>query len=40
MLRHGLQPMHGVRIVTPRAPGKRPDRDLLEQRLQRFREVG
>ena len=40
MLRHGLQAMHGVRILTPRAPDKRPDRDLLQQRLQRFREAG
>jgi putative restriction endonuclease len=40
MLRHGLQAMHGVRILTPRAPEKRPDRDLLQQRLQRFREAG
>ena len=40
MLRHGLQAMHGVRILTPRAPEKRPDRDLLQQRLRRFREAG
>ena len=40
MLRHGLQAMHGVRILTPRAPEKRPDRDLLQQRLERFREAG
>jgi putative restriction endonuclease len=39
MLRHGLQAMHGVRILTPRAPEKRPDRDLLQQRLRRFREA-
>ena len=39
-LRHGLQAMHGVRILTPRAPDKRPDRDLLQQRLRRFREAG
>jgi putative restriction endonuclease len=40
MLRHGLQAMHGVCILTPRAPEKRPDRDLLQQRLRRFREAG
>jgi putative restriction endonuclease len=40
MLRHALQEMDGVRILTPRAPDKRPDRDLLQQRLRRFREAG
>jgi putative restriction endonuclease len=37
MLRHGLQAMHNVRILTPRAADQEPDRDLLQERLERFR---
>jgi putative restriction endonuclease len=40
MLRHGLQGMHNVRILTPRDAGQRPDRDLLLERLERFRRAG
>ena len=36
MLRHGLQELHGQRIVLPRRDVWRPDRDLLALRLQRF----
>src|SRR5690606_30617152 len=36
MLRHGLQEVHGQRIVTPRQRDLRPDRDLLAWRLERF----
>lgn len=36
MLRHGLQEVHGQRIVTPRQLNLKPDRDLLAWRLERF----
>ena len=36
MLRHGLQEMHGQRIITPHRPELRPDRELLAWRLERF----
>jgi putative restriction endonuclease len=36
MLRHGLQELHGQRIVVPRREVWRPDRDLLALRLERF----
>ena len=38
MLRHGLQGLHNQRIWTPRSPLHKPDRDLLEQRYERFRQ--
>ncbi len=37
MLRHGLQDMHGQRLIVPRQEAVRPDRDLLEERFVRFR---
>lgn len=37
MLRHGLQDLHGASIVTPRDPNKRPDREYLAERFDRFR---
>jgi len=39
MLLHGLQGMHNERIVVPRSAVMRPNRVLLEQRYERFREA-
>lgn len=36
MLRHGLQELHGATITVPRFHGKRPSRDALEKRYERF----
>lgn len=36
-LRHALQGMNGVMIHVPRSRSERPDRDLLEERYERFR---
>lgn len=36
MLRHGLQEMHGRRLIVPRQEAIRPDRELLEERYARF----
>ncbi len=36
-LRYALQSLHGEPITLPRHRAERPDRDLLEERLQRFR---
>jgi putative restriction endonuclease len=36
MLTHGLQEMHGARIVVPRRRADRPDRDRLRARFQEF----
>lgn len=36
MLKHGLQEVHGKRILLPRAAELRPDRDLLAERFDRF----
>ena len=38
MLRHGLQGIHGSRIVLPRNPQAHPRADLLTRRWQRFQE--
>ncbi len=40
MLQHGLQEMAGVRLLVPRRPDARPDRDRLEERYLEFRAVG
>lgn len=40
MLQHGLQELHGSRIVLPRSRVNRPDPELLEQRYVRFRKAG
>lgn len=40
MLVHGLQQLHGQSIWVPRAPGLRPDRELLARRYQVFRMTG
>jgi putative restriction endonuclease len=37
MLIHGLQKLHGNRILLPREPGLRPDPELLHRRYERFR---
>lgn len=39
MLRHGLQGMHNIKIITPRSKSLRPDPDLLERRWERFQRV-
>lgn len=36
MLQHGLKEMHGSRIILPHDRSSRPDRDLLDQRYQKF----
>ena len=36
MLEHGLQRMHGERIIVPRNPDDRPHRDKLQERYVRF----
>jgi len=41
MLRHGIQEMHGGRLVVlPRRPDQRPDPERLEERYEQFRAVG
>jgi putative restriction endonuclease len=40
MLVHGLQGFHGARLRVPRAPASQPDRRLLEERFQHFRQLG
>lgn len=37
MLRHGLQELHGARLVLPRIPNSRPNREFLAERFERFR---
>lgn len=37
MLRHGLQEMHGAKILLPRREADRPDRLALERRFETFR---
>jgi putative restriction endonuclease len=37
MLRHGLQEVHGVRLILPRHAEQRPNREFLEERFERFR---
>lgn len=40
MLVHGLQGFHRRRLFVPRAPAAQPDRRLLEERYQRFQQLG
>ena len=37
MLLHGLQELHGQRILLPRSASLRPDPSLLGERYERFR---
>jgi putative restriction endonuclease len=37
MLRHGLQGIHGQRILLPRSPAQHPDTTALELRYEQFR---
>lgn len=37
MLKHGLQEVHGSRLVLPRRVADRPKRDFLEERFEEFR---
>ena len=39
MLLHGLQELHGKKLILPRARELRPDQELLNRRYQRFREA-
>ena len=39
MLKHGIQEMHGHKIILPNSIAKRPDKDFLAQRYQKFREL-
>jgi len=36
MLKHGLQELHGSRLVLPRKPENRPNRDFLTERFDQF----
>ena len=40
MLKHGIQELHGSRLVPPGARAKRPDRERLDWRFERFRRAG
>ena len=40
MLKHGIQEMHGSKLILPRAESKRPKREWLEERYQSFRRIG
>lgn len=40
MLVHGLQRFDGSRLVVPRSRSLQPDRQLLEERYQRFQQFG
>jgi len=37
MLKHGIQEMHGNKLILPRAENKRPDRDLVARRYEEFK---
>jgi putative restriction endonuclease len=37
MLRHGLQELHGGKLVVPRSAGKKPNREYLAERFEAFR---
>ncbi|RMD83028.1 MAG: hypothetical protein D6815_07685 [Candidatus Dadabacteria bacterium] len=37
MLEHGLQQVHGTRIIVPRSEALRPAREFLEERYELFR---
>lgn len=39
MLKYGIQEMHGNRIILPHSSAKRPDRDFLAKRFERFRKA-
>jgi len=39
MLIHGVQSLHGSKIIVPRQHVFRPDPELLERRWKRFKEV-
>jgi putative restriction endonuclease len=40
MLLHGLQEMHGIPLLVPKARHSRPDRERLEERWEEFRRAG
>ncbi len=40
MLRHGIQELHGSRLIVPRRPTERPDPTFLEERYEEFRAAG
>ncbi len=39
MLRYGLQGMHDAKLIVPRSASDRPDRNLLEERYEEFRQA-
>ncbi|MFW5783248.1 MAG: HNH endonuclease [Spirochaetota bacterium] len=40
MLRHGIQDLHGHRLIVPRREADRPDRERLARRYEQFRRAG
>jgi len=40
MLKHGLQGMHGQKIILPGRANQYPDKELLEMRYEKFRKAG
>lgn len=40
MLRHGLQEVHGTRLLVPRRPAEQPNAEFLEVRYEEFRKAG
>ena len=40
MLEHGLKALHGQRLLLPRRPEARPDRERLEARWEQFLSAG
>jgi putative restriction endonuclease len=39
MLKYGIQEMHGNKIILPHSSAKRPDRELLAERFEKFRKA-
>lgn len=40
MLRHGLQELHGAKLILPRRPANHPDREALARRYEQFQKAG
>ena len=40
MLKHGIQEMHGNKLILPRSFTSRPNRDWLEERYEIFKKIG
>jgi putative restriction endonuclease len=39
MLKHGIQEMHGNKIILPHSNSKKPDKNYLAQRYEKFRDA-